>query len=132
MDRYESASSELDILVDKSLSSPISVQDEEEQDTSQKDFVKIFDGRRQQGLSFTIKWEKQFLWANYSLNKVGWFYKTCEEYSDTIDQHWKTLPRKHNEHPHSFFTEHVKSSKYIQSVKNKQEIKQILKKGTII
>ena len=124
-DRYESASTELDILTDEPISSPSSVQDEEEQHTSQKDIVKTFDGRKQQGLSFTSKWEKQFLWAYYSSNKVGWFCKTCEEYSDTGDQYWKTLPRKHDEHPYLFFTEHVKSSKHIQSVKNKQEVKEI-------
>ena len=95
------------------------MEDEEEQHTSQKDIVKTFDGRRQQGLSFTIKWEKQFLWAYYSSNKVGWFCKTCEEYSDTGDQYRKTLPQKHDKHSYLFFTEHVKSSKHIQSVKNK-------------
>ena len=54
-DRYESASTELDVLTDESISCPSSVQDEEEQYTSQKDIVKAFDGGRQQGLSFTIK-----------------------------------------------------------------------------
>lgn len=97
--------------------------DEEEEETFQKDTEKSFDGRRKQGLSFTAKWEKQFPWTYYSSDKVGWFCKTCEEYSDTGDQYWKTLPRKHDVHPHSFFTEHVKSSKHIQSVKNKQEVK---------
>ena len=95
-----------------------------------KDIVKTFDDRRQQGLSFTVKWEKQFLWAYYSSNNIGWFCRTCEEYSDTGDQYWKTIPQKHDEHPYLFFTEYVKSSKYIQSIKNKQ-VKQILKKGGI-
>ena len=124
-DRYESASTKLDILTDESISSPRSVQDEEEQHNSQKDIVKAFDGRRQLGLFFTIKWEKQFLWAYYSSNKVGWFLKTCEQYSDTGDQYWKTLLRKHDEHSYLFFTDHVKSRKHIQSVRNKQEVKQI-------
>ena len=49
----------MDILTDESISSTSSVEDEEEH-TFQKDTFKTFDSRRQQGLSFTIKWEKNF------------------------------------------------------------------------
>ena len=125
--RYRSSSTELDILTDESISSASSVEDKEEEHTFQKDTFKTFDSRRQQGLSFTIKWEKKIPWAYYSSNKVG---KTCEEYSDTGDQYWKTLLQKHDEHPYLFFTEHIESTKHIQSVKKK--VKQILKKGGIV
>ena len=33
----------------------------------------FFDGRRQKGLFFTAKREKQFPWAYYSSKKMGWF-----------------------------------------------------------
>lgn len=80
----------------------------------------------------TIIWEMQFFWVYYSSSKVGWFCNNCEECSDTGDQYWKTIPRKYDEHLHLFFTEHIESSKYIQSFKNNQEVKQILKKGGIV
>ena len=83
-------------------------------------------------MSFTIKWEKQFVWAYYSSNKVGWFCKTCEEYSDTGDQYWKTLLQKHDKLPYLFFSEHVKSGKHIQSVKKNQEVKKIVKRDGIV
>ena len=44
-------------------------------------------------------------------------------YSDAGDKYWKTVPRKYDEHLHLFFTEYVKSSKHIQSNKNKQQVK---------
>lgn len=80
----------------------------------------------------TIIWEMQFPWVYYSPSKLGWFCNNCEECSDTGDQYWKTNSRKYDEHPHLFFTEHIESSKHIQSFKNNQEVKQILKKGGIV
>ena len=63
----------------------------------------------------TIIWEMQFPWVYYSSSKVGWFCNNCEQCSDTEDQYWKTKPRKYDEHPHLLFTEHIESSKDIQS-----------------
>ena len=111
----------MDILTDNSIRSASGIEDEEKH-TFQKDTVKTFDGRKQQGLSFTINWEKQFPWAYFSSNKVGWLCKIREEYPDTGGQYWKTLPRKHDEHPYLFFSEHVKSSKHIQSVKENKKL----------
>ena len=69
-----------------------------------------FDGRSNK-LQFTVKWEKAFPWAYYSASKEGWFCKTCEEFSDCGDEFWKTLPRKHDEHPGVFFHDHENCNK---------------------
>ena len=77
-----------------------------------------------------------------SSNKVGWFCKTCKEYSDTGDQYWKTLPRKHYQHPsisqppppqrkqQQQQQQQQQNKQRIKQTK-KQEVKQILKKGRI-
>ena len=51
--------------------------------------------------------------------KGGWFCKTCEEYSDSHDKYWKTLPHKHEEHPGMFFNEQANSGKHKKSLRNK-------------
>ena len=89
------------------------------------------DGRKNI-LSFTEKWEKLYTWSYYSSTKGGWFCKTCEEYSDSHDGYWKTLPRKHDQHPGIFFTEHLHSEKHVRSGKNKKEVKVMLSKGNVI
>ena len=53
--------------------------------------------------------------------KNGCFCKTCEEYSNTVDAHWKTLPRKHDEYPSQFFSDHENSSKRLNSIKTKRK-----------
>ena len=102
---------------------------EEEEPTVQK-FIK-HDGRKN-ALSFTEKWEKKYTWSYYSTTKGGWFCKTCEEYSDSHDAYWKTLPRKHDEHPGVFFKEHVSSEKHAKAIRNKQNIKVMLSKGNVV
>ena len=47
-------------------------------------------------------------------------------------KHWKTLPRKHDEHPSQFFFDHENSSKHLNSIKNKREILNVISKGTIV
>ena len=88
--------------------------------------------RRKDKLSFTEKWEKKYTWLNYSCLKGGWFCKTCEEYSDSHDIYWKTFPRKHDEHPGTFFNEHVNSEKHKKALRNKQEVKIMPSKGNAV
>ena len=49
--------------------------------------------------AFTLKWEKAYPWAYYNTRKSGWFCKTYEEYSNTGDHFWKTIPKRHDAHP---------------------------------
>ena len=72
------------------------------------------------------------MWLYYSCLKGGWFCKTCEEYSDSHDEYWKTLPRKHDEHPGMFFNEHANSDKHKKALRNKQEVKIMLSKGNVV
>ena len=76
--------------------------------------------RRKDKLSFTGKWEKKYTWSFYICLKGGWFCKTWEEYSDSHDEYWKILPRKHDEHPGMFFNEHANSDKHKKALRNKQ------------
>ena len=69
-------------------------------------------------LSFTIKWEKRFTWAYYSSYHAGWFCRTCQEYSNSHDQYWKTVPRTHDQHPGVNFSEHENSQKHVRAVTN--------------
>ena len=62
----------------------------------------------------------------------GWFCKTCEGYSDSLDEYWKTLPRKHDEHPGMFFNEHANTDKHKKSPRNKQEVKIMLSKEKVV
>ena len=72
----------------------------------------VIDGRiTDDKLSFTIKWEKRFTWAYYSSYHAGWFCRTCQEYSNSHDQYWKTVPRTHNQHPGVFFFRALKLPK---------------------
>lgn len=64
------------------------------------------DGRTKQKLSFMEKWERMYPWSYYSSAKGGWVCTICLEYSDSHDDFWKTLARKHNEHPGVFFRDH--------------------------
>ena len=74
----------------------------------------------------------QYPWAYFNHSKNGWFFKTCEEHPSAGDAHWKTLPRKHDEHPSQFFFDHENSSKQLNSIKNKREILNVISKGTIV
>ena len=67
-------------------------------------------------LCFTIKWEKRFTWAYYSSYHAGWFYRTCQKYSKSYDQYWKTVPRTHEQHPGIFFSEHENCQKHVRAV----------------
>ena len=63
----------------------------------------VIDGRiTDDKLPFTIKWEKRFTWA-YSSYHASWFWRTCQEYYNSHDQYWKTVPRTHDQHPGVFF-----------------------------
>ena len=93
----------------------------------------VIDGRiTDDKLSFTIKWEKRFTWAYYSSYHVGWFCRTSQEYSNSHDQYWKTVPRTHNQHPGVFFSEHENCQKHVTAVTNKSNIKKLLAKGDIV
>ena len=87
------------------------------------------DGRK---LACTLKWEKAYSWAHYSSIKGGWFCKICEEYSQTGDKFWKTVPKKHDAHPGEAFKEHSSSKKHTDAICSKKEIQSILSKGNII
>ena len=93
---------------------------------------KIPDGRTKSTSSIYCKWETKYPWAYFSHSKNGWFCKTCQEYSNTGEAHWKTLPRKYDEHPSQFFFDHENSSKHLNSIKNKREILNVISKGTIV
>ena len=90
-----------------------------------------FDGRSSKA-SFTEKWERKYNWSYYSSLKGGWFCKTCEEYSDSYDEFWKTLPRRHDAHPGTFFREHESSDKHKKAISNRREIKLMLSKGNVV
>ena len=92
--------------------------------------IRKYDGRKDK-LSFTEKWEKKYTWSYYSCLKGGCFCKTCEEYSDSHDEYWKTLPREHDEHPGMFFNEQANSDKHKKALRNKQEVKIMLSKGNV-
>ena len=84
----------------------------------------VIDGRiTDDKLSFTIKWEKRFTWAYYSSYHAGWFCRTCQEYSNSHDQYWKTVPRTHDQHPGVFFSEHENCQKHVRAVTNISNIK---------
>ena len=74
-------------------------------------------------LSFTIKWEQRFTWAYNSSCHTGWFCRTCQEYSNSHDQYWKTVPRTHDQHTGVFFSEHGNCQKHVRAVTNKSDIK---------
>ena len=90
------------------------------------------DGWTKSTSSVHCKWETKCSWAYFNHSKNGWFCETCEEYSNSGDGHWKTLTRKHNEHPSQFFFDHENSSKHLNSIKNKKEILNVIFKGTIV
>ena len=82
------------------------------------------DGRiTDNNLPFTIKWEKHFTSAYYSSYHAGWFSRTCQEYSNSHDQYWKTVPRTHDQHLGVFFSEHKNCQKHVTAVTNKSNIK---------
>ena len=91
-----------------------------------------YDWRSEEKLRFTVKLERTYKWAYYSSAKGGWFFKTCEEYSDSHDQHWKTIPRKHDQHPTVFFRDHDSCEKHSRAIKNKREVKTLLAKGNVV
>ena len=93
----------------------------------------VIDGRiTDDKLSFTIKWEKRFTWAYYSSYHAGWFCRTCQEYSNSHDQYWKTVPRTHDQHPGVFFSEHENCQKHVRAVTQKRNIKKFFVKGDIV
>ena len=90
------------------------------------------DRRTKSTSSIYCKWETRYPWAYFNHSKNRCFCKMCEEYSNTGDAHWKNLPRKHDEHLSQFFFGHENSSKYLNSIKNKKEIFNVIFKGTIV
>ena len=90
------------------------------------------DGCTKSTSSIYCKWETKYSWAYFNHSKNGWFCKTCKEYSNTGDAHWKTLPRKHDEHLNQFFFDHKNSLKHLNSIKNKKEILNVTSKGAIV
>ena len=89
----------------------------------------VIDGRlTDDKLSFTIKWEKRFPWAYCSSYQASWFCRACQEYANSHDQYWKTVPRTNNQHPGVFFSEHENSQKHVRAVTNKSNIKKLLAK----
>ena len=89
------------------------------------------DGRTKRSHSSYCEWELKYTWAYFNNLKDGWFCKTCEEYSNSGDAYWKTLPRKHNDHPSRFFHDHDTSPKHLAAIKNKKEVQSMLSKGAI-
>ena len=88
----------------------------------------IIDGRiTDDELFFIIKRKKCFTWT-YSSYHAGWFCRTCQEYSDSHDQYWKTVLRTHNQHPRVFFSEHKNCQKHL----NKSNIKKLMAKRDIV
>ena len=79
-----------------------------------------------------MKWEKCFTWAYYSFYHVSWFCRTCQEYSNSHDQYWKTVPRTHDQHPGVFFSEHENCQKHVRAVTQKRNIKKFFVKGDIV
>ena len=67
---------------------------------------KVPDGHTKNTSSVYCKWETKYPRTCFSHSKNGWFCKTCKDYSNTGDTHWKTLPCKHDEHPNQFFFDH--------------------------
>ena len=65
-------------------------------------------------------------WIYYSIVESRWFYKTCEDYSNTGDQFWKIV------NPGIAFYEHEQSKKHSDAIRNKTEIKTILSKGNVL
>ena len=65
-------------------------------------------------------------WVYYSIVESRWFYKTCEDYSNTGDQFWKIAT------PGIAFYEHEQSKKHSDEIRNKTEIKTILSKGNVV
>ena len=80
----------------------------------------------------TMKWEKCFTWAYYSFYHVSWFCRTCQEYSNSHDQYWKTVPRTHDQHPGVFFSEHENCQTHVRAVFNKSNIEELLAKEDIV
>lgn len=90
----------------------------------------IPDGRANSTSKYST-WENKYEWAYFSNLRNGWFCKTCEQYSTTEDAYWKTLPRKHDEHPSAFFNEHNNSLKHLTAIKNKKEVQSMLHRGSV-
>ena len=90
------------------------------------------DGRPKSTSSIYYKQETKYPWAYFNHSKNKWYCKTCKEHSKSGDPHWKALLCKHNEHPSQFFFDHENSSKHLNSIKNKQEILNVISKGTIV
>ena len=67
-------------------------------------------------LSFTIKWGKSFTWACYSFYHAVCFCRTCQEYSDSHDNYWKTVPKTHDQHPGVIFSEQENCKKHVRAV----------------
>ena len=88
--------------------------------------------RRKDKFSFIDKWEKKYMCSYCTCLKGVWSCKTCKEYSDSHDEYWKTLLRKHDEHPGMFFNEHANSDKQKNPLRNKQFVKIMLSKGNVV
>ena len=89
------------------------------------------DGHTKSSRSSYCQWELKYSWAYFNNLKDGWFCKTCEEYSNSGDAYWKTLPRKHDDHPSRIFYDHDTSTKHLAAIKNKKVVQSMLSKGAI-
>ena len=76
------------------------------------------------------KWELRYLFAFYSAAQKGWLCQMCSEYGKG-DDYCRNVGAKLHEHPTDTFECHIKSKKDQDSKKKKQEIKNLLSKGSI-
>ena len=76
------------------------------------------------------KWELHYLFAFYSAAQKGWLCQMCSEYGKG-DDYCRNVGAKLHEHPTDTFECHIKSKKDQDSKKKKQEIKNLLSKGSI-
>ena len=75
------------------------------------------------------KWELQYPFAFYSTSNRGWLCYLFREYSEG-DQYWRFVGVKLHKHPTETFKRHMENKKHINAKKKKQEIKNLLSKGS--
>ena len=76
------------------------------------------------------KWELQYPFVFYSTSNRGWLCHLFREYSEG-DQYWRSVGVKLHKHPTETFKHHMENKKHINAKKKKQEIKNLLSKGSI-
>lgn len=68
----------------------------------------------------------------FSNVKNGWLCKTCEEYSDTGDEYWKSKACVHDKHPNKMFQLHLNNEKHEKIIDRKHAFHSMLRKGNIV